>query len=118
MSTAEDIYFILGLAFFFLGFLMLSNAIYFQMRYQKKADQLLHGDNYIDGGWVFNSHRMMMYAHYCLFHKRAARDQVLEQVLNMPKAMKFHLILHWGTVTLVGLTLIIGFVINYFFIKL
>ncbi len=92
---------------------MLINVAYFQIRYQKKVDQLLHGDRYIDGGWMYNSHRMMMYAHYCIFKKRAERAGILEKVLAIPAVVKLHLVLHWSVVIALGLILVVFGVDDY-----
>ncbi|BFM06492.1 hypothetical protein [Halioxenophilus aromaticivorans] len=84
-----------------LGGLEFLHTIYFQVRYQKKVDVLINGDNYIDGGWIFNASRMMMYAHYCLFPKRAERAGVEKAIHQIPVAIKWHLIVHWVAVILV-----------------
>lgn len=107
----SDFWISLFIIFALLGVIMLINVAYFQIRYQKRVDQLLHGDRYIDGGWIFNSHRMMMYAHYCLFKKRAEKAGLLEKVLTIPTVVKLHLVFHWGAVILLGLILV-GFAVN------
>lgn len=100
--------------FVLLGILMLANVVYFQIRYQKKTDYLFNDDNYIDGGWIYNSMRMMMYAHYCLFHRRARRAGVLERVRRIPSVIKFHLYFHWFSVIVVSLILTIVSILDYY----
>ncbi len=102
MIGNEDLFLVLCLLFAVIGFTVILNAIYFQVRFQRTVDQLLHGDNYIDGGWIFNSQRMMMYAHYCLFERRARRAGLYDRVQAMPRVLKGHLLLHWVLVLLGG----------------
>ncbi len=112
MSHGEVVFLLLMLSVFVLGFLMLLNAIYFQIRYQRMVDRTLHGENYIDGGGVFNASRMMIYAHYCLFPKRAERDGVVDQMGQIPLVVKVHLIFHWLAVIMVCLLAAVGFVVH------
>jgi hypothetical protein len=81
----REFVFCASIVFMALGVLVIVNAIYFQVLYQKKVDQLIHGDDYIDGGWLFNSTRMMMYAHYCLFNRRAKKSglKILLQIFPL-----------------------------------
>jgi len=98
VNTLEDIYLVTFLGFLVCSFTSLVNVIYFQLRFQRKVDRIILGSNYIDGGWIFNSTRLMMYAHYCLFPSRAARAGVSNQVRMIPHTIRLHLILHWGLV--------------------
>ena len=107
MSASSNIEFLLVVIFFGVLILMAGNTIYFQIRFQKKTDQAIHGENYVDGGWLFNANRMMMYAHYCLFSARAKRAGVYEQVTQLPREIKFHLILHWVIVNAICCTVLI-----------
>ena len=94
----QDTVFYISIIALALGLVVFFHTIYFQIRYQKKVDKLINGDNYIDGGWIFNTSRMMIYAHYCLFPKRASRAGVTEAIQNMPAIIRWHLIGHWGVV--------------------
>jgi len=115
MSNFEDFLYICGNIFFILTIVAILNAVYFQIRYQKKADTIISGDNYIDGGWIFNSTRLMMYAHYCLFPARAERAGVKDRVAKLPSMLKFHLILHWCLVILGSLCMAVWAIADYFF---
>ncbi len=97
MRVNEAEFFLLLTFFIFLvcGVAAIVNVIYFQIRYQKKVDTIIQGDRYIDGGWMFNSTRLMMYAHYCLFPRRALRAGISDRVDSIPRVIKFHLVLHW-----------------------
>ena len=103
--------------FILIGFTVILNAVYFQIRYQKRVGQLLHGDDYIDGGWIFNSQRMMMYAHYCLFEKRAKRAGLYDQVQAIPGVIKGHLLLHWVLVILGGFLMLLLWLFDHFYMK-
>ncbi len=98
------------------GFVAIANVIYFQIRYQKRVDAIVHGERYIDGGWVFNSTRLMMYAHYCLFTGRRQRDGVVEKIKLTPGIIKFHLVLHWFLVVVGGLFGVLGCLIIKFYL--
>ena len=112
MSNSEYLFLALMLTVFILGFLMLLNAIYFQIKYQKRVDQTLDGENYIDGGGIFNASRMMIHAHYCLFQKRAERDGVIKQMSLIPLVVKMHLIFHWLAVIVMCLLAAVAFVVH------
>ena len=117
MLNNVDLFIWLCLVFIVIGITVILNAIYFQIRYQKRLDQLLHGDDYIDGGWIFNSQRMMMYAHYCLFEKRARRAGLYDQVQAIPGVIKGHLLLHWVLVILGGFLMLLLWLFDYFYMK-
>ena len=101
-SFYQELVFYVSFITITLGVLVLLHTIYFQIRYQEKVDKLIHGDNYLDGGWIFNASRMMIYAHYCLFPKRAKRAGVTAAIHRMPSVIRWHLIMHWAVVILVG----------------
>jgi len=115
-SSLENFTLIIGFTFAIFGTMAIANVIYFQNRYQKKVDTIIQGDRYIDGGWIFNSTRLMMYAHYCLFPRRARRAGISKQVESIPKVIKLHLILHWFLVIVGGFLLIAGSLIVELFL--
>lgn len=117
VSQYQDFSLYIFYVFILAGFLVILNAIYFQIRYQKKTDQLFHGENYIDGGWLFNSQRMMMYAHFCLFDKRAKRAGVFDQVQKMPPVIRFHLLAHWIMAIFGGLAMVVLGVMDYVYLN-
>ena len=114
--SASGFTFVTIAIFLVCGLLAIVNVIYFQIRYQKKVDAIIHGDNYIDGGWVFNSTRLMMYAHYCLFPGRAEKAGLGKQVSEIPKIIKCHLVLHWVLVLVSGFFLVVGSVMIDFYL--
>jgi len=111
IENASLLFFIL---FLLSGLVLVSNAFYFQLRFQERVDRIINGGNYIGGGWLFNASRLMMYAHYSLFPGRAARDGKGEQIKMLSPAIKFHLILHWVSVVAVCLFLAIGIGLDKF----
>ncbi len=110
----REFVFYASIVFMALGVLVMVNAIYFQILYQKKIDQLIRGDDYIDGGWLFNSTRMMMYAHYCLFNKRAKKAGVEDSIASIPVVVKCHLIFHWSGVIIGSGALALGWSVAHF----
>lgn len=113
----QDLSLIVFIVFGMSAFVMIGNVVYFQIRFQRSADRLIHGGNVIDGGWLYNSQRMMMYAHYCLFKKRAVKAKVYTQVKQLPQNIKFHLLLHWGMVMLSGLLLVLLSLMDYIYLE-
>lgn len=95
MNNVDDVVLYIGGVAILAGLASILNAIFFQFKYQKLIDQQFHGDNYIDGGWLFNSTRMLMYAHYCLFPARAQKDRVSHHVDSLSLKIKLHLIFNW-----------------------
>ena len=114
VELCREFVFYASIVFMAFGILVIVNAIYFQVRYQKQVDQLIHGDDYIDGGWLFNSTRMMMYAHYCLFNKRARKAGVEDSVAGIPVIVKWHLIFHWGAVIIGSSALVLAWSVSHF----
>ncbi len=107
MVNREDWTIFLFVVFVLTWVLMAINAVYFHCRYQKKLDQQIMGDDYIDGGMLYNLTRLMLYAHYCLFSNRAKRAGVDEIIRDLPTKLKAHLIFHWFSVLFGCLILII-----------
>jgi hypothetical protein len=91
----ESWFLILGGGWLVLGVAAIVNAVFFHYRYQKDIDKRVMKDGYYDGGLLFNLLRVMMYGHYCLFPKRAKRDNVNEVFSTLSKTVRFHLIFHW-----------------------
>ena len=82
----------------FLGLLMAINSFYFYLRYQKAIDQAVMKGFYYERGYLLCALEQMMYAHYCLFPKRAKRDGFYEIFSVLEKRPRQHLIFHWFAV--------------------
>lgn len=118
MIVSEDFFFFAVMVLLAIGLILLVNVVYFQVMYQRKVDRAIHGDECIDGSWIFNSTRMMVYAHYCLFSARAIKAGVAGKIVTIPFVIKAHLVLHWllvigGSLLMVVLILLDHFYLHY-----
>lgn len=103
---------IFGASAILLSLLGIANAIYFHYRYQRKLDSELMKSEYYSGGLIVDLMRLMLYGHYCLFPKRAKRDDVSHVFNKISKTERIHLVFHWcsviGSITLYCLAYFIG----------
>ncbi|WP_062268277.1 hypothetical protein [Endozoicomonas arenosclerae] len=94
MSFIEIFYIACGFLFLLSMVLFSINAIYFYRRHYKDVSELVDGVFY-DCGLMFATHRLSMWGHYCLFPKRAERDNVLAVFEELPKNIRRQLIFHY-----------------------
>ncbi len=90
-----------------LSVLVLINAIHFYLKHYESIAKQVDGA-YIDMGFLFSASRLMLWAHYCLFPKRAERANVHEIFSRLPKTIRMQLLFHWFGVLVGCLLFFIG----------
>lgn len=98
----------------FLGVLALANSFYFYKRYQPPLDKATMKDLYFEKGYMLCALDQLMYAHYCLFPKRAKRDGFYELFSTLESRPRKHLIFHWFAVVIgIFLACVIGVILKF-----
>ncbi|KEQ19255.1 hypothetical protein GZ78_04515 [Endozoicomonas numazuensis] len=74
--------------------ILTANAIHFYKKRYREISETIDGV-FFDCGFLFATHRLMMWGHYCLFPKRAQRDNVLPVFENLSNPVRRQLKLHY-----------------------
>lgn len=91
--------------------LVLINAIYFYIKHYKTIATQVDG-TYIDVGFLLSANRLMLWAHYCIFPKRAKRAKVHDIFSSIPKTTRVQLLFHWFGILIGCLLFVVGGILN------
>ncbi|KEQ19359.1 hypothetical protein [Endozoicomonas numazuensis] len=98
-------------SFLALFLFVLLNDIYFYKKHYQKLSEAIDGA-FVDHGFLLAMNKLTMWGHYCLFPKRAQRDNVLSVFEALPKSVRSHLISHWIGLLACGFLMVSSYLVS------